>query len=119
MTISSSAHWWQNWSKTHAFVTERMFFPKSAGDVAGAIRSAEAGHRPLRAVGGGWSFSDAALPGMTTTNRPNVYGVEALAEAVPRAETFPVDRAEASVASIEGGAAVADLPGSMVMLNEG
>ena len=27
-------HWWQNWSKTHAYIAERMFFPRNADDIA-------------------------------------------------------------------------------------
>src|SRR5579859_3162400 len=98
MTIESQNHWWQNWSKTHAYVAEKMFFPTSAGDIASAIKAAEHDGRPLRAVGGGWSFSEAALPGTVSTNIPNVYAVEALAEVVPLAESFP-DESQASVAT--------------------
>jgi FAD/FMN-containing dehydrogenase len=62
-SISGSNHWWQNWSKTHAYVAERMFFPRSPDGIADAVRTAEADRRPLRAVGGGWSFSDASCRG--------------------------------------------------------
>lgn len=82
MIVESPNHWWQNWPKTHAYVAQKMFFPKSAEEIATAIQAAEGDHRPLRAVGGGWSFSDASLPGTVTTNRPNVYAVEALSEVV-------------------------------------
>ena len=117
MTISGRDHWWQNWSKTHAYVAERMFFPRSAAEISAAIRAAEAECRPLRAVGGGWSFSDAALPGMTTTNRPNVYGVEALAGAASAGQRFPNDPLEASIASVDY-SVTTDGPKSMVMLNQ-
>ncbi|MCU1265464.1 MAG: hypothetical protein JWM21_1782 [Acidobacteria bacterium] len=117
MTISSSNHWWQNWPKTHAFVAEKVFFPRTAGEIADAIRIAETDHRPLRAVGGGWSFSDAALPGTVNTNRPNVYAVEALSAVIPPATIFPPDQSTASTASIAGSARTADRERSMVMLN--
>ena len=35
-SISSSNHFWQNWSKTHAYIAERMFFPRNADDIAAA-----------------------------------------------------------------------------------
>lgn len=110
--------WWQNWPKTRAYVAQKMFFPKFAGEIASAIQIAEADHRPLRAVGGGWSFSDAALPGMVTTNRPNVYAVEALAEVVPQAVDFPKDRSKVSIASIPDSPPIVDLLSSMVMLDD-
>lgn len=118
MIIVSSNHWWQNWPKTHAYVAQKMFFPTSAGEIAIAIQTAEADQRPLRAVGGGWSFSDASLPGTINTNRPNVYAVEALSAVIPRATTFPPDQSTASIASITGNTPTLDLPGSMVMYND-
>jgi hypothetical protein len=114
--ISSPNHWWQNWSKTHAYVAEKMFFPKSADDVASAIRAAEADRRPVRAVGGGWSFSDASLPGSVTTNRPKIHVVEAVSEVLPFAERFPADKTQSSIASIPTNLPPMDAPGSMVML---
>jgi hypothetical protein len=92
-----------------------MFFPKTVGEIADAVRAAEADKRPLRAVGGGWSFSDASLPGSVTTNRPNVYGVDALSAVVPQAERFSPDKSEPSVAAIVG-TPLPDVPESMVML---
>lgn len=118
MIIVSSNHWWQNWPKTHAYVAQKMFFPTSAGEIAIAIQTAETDQRPLRAVGGGWSFSDASLPGTINTNRPTVYAVEALSAVIPRATTFPPDQSTASIASIAGNTPTSDLPGSMVMLDD-
>src|SRR6202042_2314712 len=60
--IKSKNHFWQNWPKTHAYVAGMMCFPTSVEEIAAAVRLAEASMLPLRAVGGGWSFSDAALP---------------------------------------------------------
>ena len=117
-SIWSPNHWWQNWSKTHAYIAERMFFPRNAEDIAWAIQEAEALQRPIRAVGGGWSFSDASLPGAVTTNRPDVHGVEALAKIVPRSVTFPplAPIPSPSIASIPAGSRGSDLAGSMTMV---
>src|SRR5262249_38797198 len=99
-SIAGSNHWWQNWSKTHAYVAERAFFPRRPEDLADAIGTAEADQRALRAVGGGWSFSDASLPGSVSTARPNVHVIDAFAAALPRTLTFPPDPTVPSVASV-------------------
>jgi HYDIN/CFA65/VesB family protein/centrosomal CEP192-like protein len=118
MTVLSSPNrWWQNWSKTHAYVAQKAFFPTSVGEIAEAIQAAETDHRSVRAVGGGWSFSDASLPGAVTTNRPNVYAVDAIAGAASLAATFPTDLTQPSIASVMS-APLVDLPGSLVMFNE-
>lgn len=121
MTSASPNRWWQNWPKTHAYVAEKMFYPTTAAEIATAIQAAETDHRPVRAVGGGWSFSDAALPGTVTTNRPSVHAVESLARVVPRAIGFPdaakpPDRTKASIATITAQSPIADLKDAMVML---
>ena len=118
--IGGSNHWWQNWPKTHAFVAEKMFFPKTVDEIALAIQRAEADQRPLRAVGGGWSFSGAALPGNVTTNRPNARAVEAITAVLPEAERFPSDPSEPSVASITPmpSSGDPDGAGTMVMVFE-
>src|SRR5882672_6601007 len=87
--IESMDHFWQNWSKTHAYVAERMFFPASIGEIAEAIKAAEMDGRPLRAVGGALSFSDASIPGDVTTNRPKARNVAAIAKVLPAAQKFP------------------------------
>jgi hypothetical protein len=116
--IESASRWWQNWPKTHAYVAEKMFFPASIEEISEAIKAAEAASRPVRAIGGGWSFSDAVLPGDVKTNRPSVHGVEALAAVVPQAQGYPADRSQPLVASITP-MPVTDVPGSMVMLDMG
>lgn len=115
-SISSSNHFWQNWSKTHAYIASRMFFPRYPDDIADAIKQAEGQQRPIRAVGGGWSFSDASLPGAVTTNRPDVNALEALAEVLPRTETFPISTTQPSIASVPAGMRGADGMGSMTMI---
>jgi hypothetical protein len=115
-SIFGSNHWWQNWSKTHAYVAERMFFPRSPEDIADAVATAERDGRPLRAVGGGWSFSDASLPGSVSTGRPNVHVIDAFAAALPRTVTFPADPMTPSVASVPTPARDTDAAASMVMV---
>jgi FAD/FMN-containing dehydrogenase len=97
--IKSKNHFWQNWPKTHAYVAGMMCFPTSVEEIAAAVRLAEASMLPLRAVGGGWSFSDAALPGAFTTIRPTADQASALTGLLPFAEGFPA--AGPSVAIID------------------
>jgi hypothetical protein len=97
---TGSDHWWQNWSKTHAYVAGSMFFPTSVDEIASAVTAAEAAAMPLRAFGGGWSFGDAVLPGNVMTNRPNYKGADSLAKELPFAEGFPPDN-QSSIASID------------------
>jgi hypothetical protein len=102
-------HWWQNWPKTHGYVAAKMFFPTSVQEVADAITTSEADKMPLRAVGGGWSFSDASLPGnigptlatQPATGRPDVQISDAIDRLLPLAEGFPNDDEQASIAAID------------------
>lgn len=66
-----------------------MCFPTRVDEVSSAVRLAEAARLPLRAIGGGWSFSDAVLPGMVATSRPDVGTADRLAYWLPLAEGFP------------------------------
>jgi hypothetical protein len=101
-------HWWQNWPKTHGYVAAKMLFPTSVGEIASGVKAAESAGIHLRAVGGGWSFSDAALPGNVApslasnplTGRPNVNVSEAISFLLPLAEGFPSDD-QPSIASID------------------
>jgi hypothetical protein len=101
-------HWWQNWPKTHGYVAKKMFFATSVDDIATAVRNAEADQVHIRAVGGGWSFSDASLPGnvgpslaaVSATGRPDVSTVDAIAHALPLAQGYPSDEVS-SIASID------------------
>ena len=81
-------HWWQNWPKTHAYIAGTMCFPTNVDELAAAVRLAEASSLPVRAVGGGWSFSDTSLPGMVTTSRPDVATANLLALLLPLAKGF-------------------------------
>ena len=108
-------HWWQNWPKTHGYVAKRMLFPTTVEEVATGVKMAEADGMPLRAVGGGWSFSDASLPGNVgpsltaspTTGRPNVSTSDSIDQFLPLAEGFPADD-QPSIACYRRGQRVVD-----------
>jgi hypothetical protein len=61
-----SGHWWQNWPQTFGYVSPPRVVPRSVDGIVKAIQqiSAPAVRVPgrIKAVGGGWSFTDAALP---------------------------------------------------------
>jgi hypothetical protein len=101
MPVTSSInHWWQNWSKTHAYVAGNAFFPTSVDEIVDAVQAAEAQSLPVRAVGGGWSFTEASLPGNVATNRPDFNTVDQIAGELPLAEGFPPD-GQPSIASLQ------------------
>ncbi len=52
--------YWRNWGQSFGYVTDGRVFPRSVADITKAIR--HAGKKPIKALGGGWSFSDASLP---------------------------------------------------------
>jgi hypothetical protein len=54
-------HWWQNWPQTFGYVCQHRSLPRSLAAVSQAILSGTVDQN-VKAVGGGWSFSDAALP---------------------------------------------------------
>jgi hypothetical protein len=56
--VPGNGHWWENWPQTFGYVAPFRVLPRSVGDIATAIINAV----QVKAVGGGWSFSDAALP---------------------------------------------------------
>ncbi len=97
---SSTDRWWQNWPKTHAYVAGTAFFPTSVDEIVEAIQTVESARTPLRAVGGGWSFTDASLPGTVATNRPDFNGADTMAALLPLAEGFPPD-GQNSIASLQ------------------
>lgn len=97
---SSTDRWWQNWPKTHAYVASTAFYPTSVNEIVEAIQTVEAARTPVRAVGGGWSFTDASLPGAVATNRPDFNGADAMAALLPLAAGFPPD-GQNSIASLQ------------------
>jgi hypothetical protein len=62
-----TGYWWQNWPQTFGYVSPLRALPRSVSEIAEAIVAAEIGDRtgPLKAIGGGWSFTDASLPFQT------------------------------------------------------
>jgi hypothetical protein len=63
-----TGYWWQNWPQTFGYVSPARALPRSLPDISEAIAGASAeGQRArvLKAVGGGWSFTDASLPFQT------------------------------------------------------
>jgi hypothetical protein len=58
-----AGYWWQNWPQTFGYVCQHRSFPRSLAEISQAILSAtHESAQAVKAVGGGWSFSDAALP---------------------------------------------------------
>jgi hypothetical protein len=53
--------WWQDWSWKYGYVAEQKKIPDSLEDLVAFI-SALGRHDRTKAVGGGWSFTDASLP---------------------------------------------------------
>lgn len=56
-----AGHWWQNWPQTFGYVCQHRSFPRSLPEISQAILGSRIDQN-VKAVGGGWSFSDAALP---------------------------------------------------------
>jgi len=56
-----TGYWWQNWPQTFGYVAPYRIVPRSVDDIATAITGV-GGRVPVKAIGGGWSFTDAALP---------------------------------------------------------
>ncbi len=58
-------YWWQNWPQTFGYVSPPRSFPQSLPEISQAIVGAPGAVAPgpaVKAVGSGWSFTDAALP---------------------------------------------------------
>ncbi|HKD05864.1 MAG TPA: hypothetical protein VKB79_08175 [Bryobacteraceae bacterium] len=53
---------------TGEMFTRKLFLPNTPQDVSAAIQQAEADKATIRALGSGWSFSEAVLPQSTPTN---------------------------------------------------
>jgi hypothetical protein len=76
--VPGEDHWWTNWSATHGFVSSRIFYPQSVREISDAVATFDGkADSPVRAVGGGWSFSDAALP-FSTQAQVDAASVEVL-----------------------------------------
>lgn len=71
MAPPRAGFWWQNWSQSLGYVvdtTERVI-PRSLDEISAAIMGSgtmdREDHTPVKAIGGGWSFSDASVPFQT------------------------------------------------------
>jgi len=53
-------YYWRNWPQTFGYVTNGRVYPQTLQELSMAVRSTAA--RSIKAIGAGWSFSDAALP---------------------------------------------------------
>jgi|GEM_PF-1959045 len=68
LNADRSGYWWQNWGQTFGYVAPFRVVPRSVDEIGTAVLGT--GGRipdktPVKAVGGGWSFTDAALPFQT------------------------------------------------------
>jgi len=61
-TALGAGYWWENWSQTFGYIAPFRVVPRSLDDIATAVVGASNLNQPVKAVGGGWSFTDAALP---------------------------------------------------------
>lgn len=55
-------YYWRNWSQTFGYVAEKRFYPRTVDDLSMILEEVRREGIPVKAVGGGWSFSDASLP---------------------------------------------------------
>ena len=57
-----SGYYWRNWPQTFGYVTQERHYPRTLKDLKDILAGSGS---PIKAVGGGWSFSDASLPQTT------------------------------------------------------
>jgi hypothetical protein len=67
LSASQSGSWWENWSQTFGYiVSPATVVPHSLAELVTAVIGSGNVDRPdttpVKAVGGGWSFTDASLP---------------------------------------------------------
>jgi len=67
--------WWQNWPLSFGCVIEQRFYPRTVDEIATAITTV-GNDQPIKAVGAGWSFTDAALPFKTSAELERVSTLE-------------------------------------------
>jgi hypothetical protein len=77
-----SGYYWRNWPQTFGYVTDGRIYPRSLHELSEAVRTLT---RPTKAVGGGWSFSDASLPFRT---QPEIDNISILERGADGAEDF-------------------------------
>jgi hypothetical protein len=64
-SAGEAGYYWQNWPFVFGYVTPNRRYPRSLADIVAAVQEAAQDNLPIKAVGGGWSFSDASLPMQT------------------------------------------------------
>ena len=60
--LGPSGYYWRNWPQTFGYVTQDRHYPRTLKDLKDILAGSGP---PIKAVGGGWSFSDASLPQTT------------------------------------------------------
>ncbi|MGO9488147.1 MAG: hypothetical protein ACLQBB_03855 [Solirubrobacteraceae bacterium] len=63
-TADTEGYWWENWGQTFGYLAPFRVLPRSVEEIAAALVEGFGKRQPtpIKAVGGGWSFTDAALP---------------------------------------------------------
>ena len=64
LAAAPPGYWWENFPQTFGYVTPFRVVPRSVDDIVKAIKTLD-GPVPVKAVGGGFSFSDVGLPFQT------------------------------------------------------
>jgi FAD binding domain len=65
--------WWNNWMWSYGFVSDQIFKPKTYTELVNIMNGlADQSNIRVKGVGGGWSFTDAALPQNTVEEVDNV-----------------------------------------------
>ena len=80
-----TGYYWRNWPQTFGYVTPYRFYPLTVGEISSDIRNVARLNPPIKAVGGGWSFSDASLP---IKSQPEVDAVSILHRGADGGEDF-------------------------------
>jgi hypothetical protein len=64
LATPKSGTWWENWSQTFGYVVApATIVPHTLAELVAAVAGAgREDETPVKAVGGGWSFTDASLP---------------------------------------------------------
>ena len=70
LATPQSGTWWENWSQTFGYVVApATIVPHSLAELVAAVAgSGREDTTPVKAVGGGWSFTDASLPMQDSTS---------------------------------------------------
>jgi len=61
-TSAGPNHWWSNWPATFGYVCPTIYYPQSLSEISDVIKGITNSNQSLKAVGAGWSFTDASLP---------------------------------------------------------